>query len=361
VRPTTPSANPNQNAKQQQQAQAGFTQAQQRFTEAQPKLDGVYSHILAILGSTTESGDWGHQLNAMFQRQEAQLTRVDSQLEGIVKDLRNRQAELELEYASTRRKIEEEAQTKLATDRQKLEAEIAELRASIDRDLEVRTSALDRRTLEVEAREKTADHTDNRAARRKLREELLKILASRNTKFGLTSDTENKRKPVMRTASAVAVFFATILATAIFAPSSIVTMEPWPKIAAEITAALGFAGATVFLLRFHQQWAKRHADEEFYLKRLELDFERASWLVEMSLEYAAERGTPIPGEMFERLSRGLFGVEASPDVRHPMEALLGAASEAQVKLPNATLRVKRRGLQRLAEESQTPEATAENQ
>src|SRR5690606_38782741 len=119
--------------------------------------------------------------------------------------------------------------------------------------------------------------------------------------------------------------------------------------------ALGFGGALVFLLRFTQQWAKRHADEEFYLKRLELDLERASWLVEMSLEYANEAKSAIPPEMFERLSRGLFAVERGPEVRHPLETLLGAASEANVRLPHATVRLKRSGLRTLQETGDSKE------
>lgn len=319
----------------------------------QPRLDAVYSHLVTSLGSTTKSEDLTHQLYAVLQRREAQLTRLDSHVEGIVQDLRNRQAELELEYAGKRRKLEEDAELKLTSERRKLDTETSDLRENMEREIAERTGKLSERLLAVEAREKAADDSDNRAARRKLREKMLQILSDRSEKFGLTPATRMKRIPVIVTASIAAIFFATILGLTVYSQYGNTDAVNPASIVTEITAALGFASALVFLLRFTQQWAKRHADEEFYLKRLELDLERASWLVEMSLEYAAERETPIPAEMFERLSRGLFGVETSPDVRHPLETLLGAASEAHIQLPNANLRVNRRGLQRLADESQT--------
>jgi hypothetical protein len=360
ARPESPT--PSGPAAQQQRQREAYNASLETFQSIQLNLDKVYSHIQTTLGATPESTDWGQQLNAVLLRRDAQLTRFELYIETVAKDLATQRATLELEYVNLRRKLEEDAREKLTADQLRLERELSEQKASLLRESDARNAALDHRTIEVEAREKAADDSDNRAARRKLREKMLSILTERGKEFTLTPETQAKRKPVIWTAGIIAAFFGILLAFVIFQPLSDGELQLETKIAAEITAALGLTGAIIFLLKFTQQWAKRHADEEFYLKRLELDLERASWLVEMSMEYEAERGHPIPTEMFERLSRGLFGgTDSSPDVRHPLETLLDAASEAEVQLPNGKFRIGRRGLQQLAKKSQTPEDAPERQ
>lgn len=57
------------------------------------------------------------------------------------------------------------------------------------------------------------------------------------------------------------------------------------------------------------------------MKRLDLDIDRASWLVEMVMEWKEQKGTEIPEELLTRLSRNLF-IEDGPkeECLHPAEA-----------------------------------------
>jgi hypothetical protein len=95
-----------------------------------------------------------------------------------------------------------------------------------------------------------------------------------------------------------------------------------------------------FFIKWLNHWFTSHTDEEFRLKRLELDIDRASWVVEMALEWKAEKGTEIPQFLIDRLSRNLFGDDQGDGaVSTPAEslaaAMLRSASGAKVKLGDA--------------------------
>ena len=93
----------------------------------------------------------------------------------------------------------------------------------------------------------------------------------------------------------------------------------------------------------------RHADEEFRTKRFELDVDRASWLVEMALEWKDEKGTEIPKELLDRLSVNLFDkANETANATHPSEdilsALLSASAELNLNVPGiGTVRLDRKG------------------
>ena len=85
-------------------------------------------------------------------------------------------------------------------------------------------------------------------------------------------------------------------------------------------SATAFVGTMIFYIRWCDNWFRQHADEEFLLKRLLLDIDRASWIVEMSLEWAEEKGTEIPEELIDRLSNNLFsGKNDISQPTHPSE------------------------------------------
>ena len=52
---------------------------------------------------------------------------------------------------------------------------------------------------------------------------------------------------------------------------------------------IGFAFAAVFYIRWNDQWLRQHADEEFRMRQLELDIDRASWITELALELGQEK------------------------------------------------------------------------
>jgi hypothetical protein len=121
----------------------------------------------------------------------------------------------------------------------------------------------------------------------------------------------------------------------------------------QIALGLAFASTGVFFIRWNNKWFEKHSTEEFRLKRLEIDIDRASWLVEMAFEWKTEKGTDIPIELINKLGENLFKedkVEESP--LHPSDqlasAILGAASSVSVKVPGGTeVKLDRKGLNKL--------------
>jgi hypothetical protein len=124
----------------------------------------------------------------------------------------------------------------------------------------------------------------------------------------------------------------------------------WVKQAA-LTA--GLVSTAVFYIRWSNRWFEQHASEEFRLKRLSLDLDRASWLVETAMEWKDHKGTEIPNVLVERLSAGLFEPEKPKEAPlHPADqlasALLGASAEATIEVPGGSkIRLDRKGLRAL--------------
>jgi hypothetical protein len=100
---------------------------------------------------------------------------------------------------------------------------------------------------------------------------------------------------------------------------------------------MALAASVVFYIRWTDHWFRQHADEEMRLKRLELDLDRATWVVEMALEWKREKDADIPQELIDRLSRNLFESDSYSRPRHPGEdlasALLGASSALSITIP----------------------------
>ena len=62
---------------------------------------------------------------------------------------------------------------------------------------------------------------------------------------------------------------------------------------------------------------------------MELDVDRASWVVEMAHEWKDEKGTELPESLIECLYRNLFSNEPETEtVKHPNEDLASALLEA---------------------------------
>ena len=105
----------------------------------------------------------------------------------------------------------------------------------------------------------------------------------------------------------------------------------------------------MYFIRWQDRWAQEHADEEFRLKRLDLDVDRASWLVEMMLEWRGEQGRDIPKELVEKLAAGLFEPSTQrPSARHPVEdgiaALLSSAAALKLNLPGGELTLDKKAI-----------------
>ena len=67
-----------------------------------------------------------------------------------------------------------------------------------------------------------------------------------------------------------------------------------------------FAGTVTFFISWNNRWFQQHAQEEFRLKRMELDIDRASWVVEMLFEWNETKDKPLPQGLIETLTKNLF-------------------------------------------------------
>lgn len=77
-----------------------------------------------------------------------------------------------------------------------------------------------------------------------------------------------------------------------------------------------FVAAWVSFIRWHGQWLRRRAAEEFRLKRFELEIDRASWLIEMAFEWREKFQTEIPANLSAILTGSFPGdVSDQADLR----------------------------------------------
>jgi hypothetical protein len=231
---------------------------------------------------------------------------------------------------------------------------------TLDAEARRRDETLINRESELNRRETEFDNRSSTHARRQIRQDVKKIIAERTASFHLSKDTAQKRLPIhvlfLSLIFSSAALFIAALTGYLAVPAS---LPPWFAAIrlTLITAAL--ATSIVFYIRWTDSWFRQHSDEEMRLKRLELDIDRASWVVEMALEWKAERGGDIPVELIERLSRHLFEIEPTARVRHPSEdlasALLGASSGLSVKFPGGEAKMDRKGLNEFRRKAQESE------
>ncbi len=68
----------------------------------------------------------------------------------------------------------------------------------------------------------------------------------------------------------------------------------------------GFVAALIYYIKWADSWARKHADAELNLRQFELDLNRASWVVETSLEWKRDGQDKIPDDLLKALTKGLF-------------------------------------------------------
>ncbi|PJI44169.1 MAG: hypothetical protein CTR54_07895 [Rhizobium sp.] len=267
------------------------------------------------------------------------------------------------ETAAARRKLEEEywgKNSKLLKDYDKKRDQLEAETAAHKRRLEEEESLL-------QSRLKSLDDRNNTHARRALHTNLKARIAEHASKFELTKDTNDRRRPVH---IAVWVAMAGLLLLLLYTTyNSTIFLGASTSVTVSVIAALKPLGLTVALLgllswyiRWMNRWFERHADAEFQLKQFELDIDRASWVVETSLEWRFEQNNSIPDHLLESISRNLFtkgekdeGADAHP-ADYLASALLGRASGLRLKVPGGEIEYGKGGIKGLQKD--TIEASA---
>jgi len=232
------------------------------------------------------------------------------QLEDKIGELTTRLAEYAMkndrEVIEKKAQLEEAHQTKVAEleeERKKLQGEIAD-----------RQKELDERAAKINDRENVHE-------RRRLYDEIKKQIQSKSTKPELTEHTQNLRKLVWQLSGALAVFLLAVFLIC-FVINLWSNSVNWVAVGSQVASGASLLGLGAFTIRWQNRWFETHSDEEFRLKRMELDSERASWLVELALEWFAETKAPIPQELLDKLATSLFtdGATIPLDIS-PLESL----------------------------------------
>lgn len=261
----------------------------------------------------------------LYQSREQDLQKLERMQEGFFKGMadftleqqkkqQDFTRELEAQFVARQKTLEEQHQQRLKQFEEK-EAELKKIRAEID-------------------------ERENRQARRDIYKELKKKLDERNKSFELTSGTKRRRWVV---------FGFTLLLLGLFVAGfiycfqrNVIDAKPdinWIAVGSQIGFAVAFIGMATFFIRWTNSWFQKHAEEEFKLKRLDLDIDRANWLVELAMEWKNITKSEIPADLIEKLARSLFVTEESKTIDiHPAETLLsamfGKAGSINVEFPS---------------------------
>jgi hypothetical protein len=257
-----------------------------------------------------------------------------------------------------RRLLDQEYGQKVTNAEAKVQSRDDALSAAFDTknaSMAAREKALEERLAEV-------DDRDNTHARRELRKDLQAEIKTRSASFRLSTETQKLRNPI----TAV---FGVLITLLVFGAvwygrefADLVknkTTETWLLAFVGIKQA-AFSIATVatsyFYIRWLNRWSETHSAAEFELRRLQLDVDRASWVVETAFEWKSSQDGELPKELLQSITRGLFeGDRNQPsEMTSPADelasALLGSASKVTLKSgeTNATVEIDGKGLKKLA-------------
>jgi hypothetical protein len=287
--------------------------SQNRFIGAIRKGFAPYAYFDVI------ERTFGPEFAKLYEQREQVLTKLEGIAQSLIRDTEEYRRRVDQREEERKNQQENDVQNRVL----KLEADYQE-----------RVNQLATREQELERQKKELDDRRATHARRGIYRELKDALKARNTQFCLTKETQGKRFPVH------IVFWGlitAIVAYGIFAYFDKASPE-WYRMTRLSAGMLGLAATLVWYTKWNDQWFRQHAEEEFRLKRLDLDIDRASWLVEMALEFKDEKGSEIPPELVDRLSQNLFASSGGiKPVKHPTEelssVLFSALSSLKVSIP----------------------------
>lgn len=268
----------------------------------------------------------GEETKQYYLAREASLQRLEQIATSVIQNAEQYRQE------SDRRLIAKEQEFK-----DKLESEVIALQETFSR----KEAALVEREKALEERLKEVDDRASKHARRDALQRIKKRLEERNNEFKLTKGTRTLRWWTGGIAMfSLLGFGGVVLYSWIYTPPSPPTLpHEWVFfILRFIAPALGLMGTVIYLLRWTNEWFERHAREEFRLKRLDLDIDRATFIVETALEWKEEKGTEIPDQLLDRLSLNLFSEDSrASTVSHPVEELLAsmknASGDVEIRVP----------------------------
>lgn len=200
---------------------------------------------------------------------------------------------------------------------------------------EIRTKNRQRQT-ELEKRENSLELQSEKQSRRALRTEIQQTAKSLYQEPELSDQAKESFQRVTRACAWTLVLGTVLLIASLVGPLLALGYEGLADspdvlpLAWSMRILFGFTVATtlVYYIRLLSSWSDQVTATELESKQFALDFDRASWLVEMSLEYEKE-GKEIPQELVRSFSRGLFGAAPAQREETPSQSLLSLFRNAE--------------------------------
>lgn len=278
---------------------------------------------------------------------EATLSRLEGLSEQLISDTHEYRKRLDIEHLQRLHSLEAGFKTK----EQELSKKYQQL-----------IEQLQDKEQEFEDRKKELDSKSNTHARRQIRKDIIGEIKKRQAEFKLTSGTNSLRKPVALAMLGLILFFVALSCFSVrdfyYALGLSDINSLWVSGIKQAIYSFGAVGSILFYIRWQNRWFEQHSLAEFHLKQLELDMERASWIVETSLEWNDAKGNSIPSELLESLSRSLFSPQGEKveNLVHPADqlasAIMGTASMVKLKAGNTEVEIDPRKLRRVKAESE---------
>lgn len=259
----------------------------------------------------------------------------------VLRDLVNKQAKAN---ERVRERLEEDYRYRLESLRDEYEKRSTTVRGECEawaEDLRKRTKEkeqeLEGRAAELAEREARIDLQTERDARRNLRTQ---IQAAAKDMFEKPDLSEQAKANFERVANACRWTIGgsvVLLAIAFFGPpilelwlDKVLSSETtWLVWSMRILAGVTLAATLIYYVSSLAAWSRQVSTIELRSRQFALDVDRASWLVEMTLEYEKE-GKTLPPAMVESFTRGLFdgGSQSAPH-EQPSASLLHLIQNAE--------------------------------
>ncbi|MEM9452572.1 MAG: hypothetical protein AAGF11_00225 [Myxococcota bacterium] len=215
--------------------------------------------------------------------------------------------------------------------------ERAEWVSTIQKRVEEDNRRLEDLRRDLESRERSLDLQNERETRRNLRENLQNEVAKRAKQPDLSSQAKENFEKVTRVCKWTISITTVLLLLVSFVPAILeVTMLltysaqtvalMW---SIRVLAGILLVVVLIYYIRELSSWSKQVNVIELRSKQFALDINRASWLVEMNLEYEKE-GKVLPEKLIDSFAHGLFESNRSAsNQEHPSSSLLHLLRNAE--------------------------------
>ncbi|MCB1432418.1 MAG: hypothetical protein KDK75_08165 [Alphaproteobacteria bacterium] len=234
-----------------------------------------------------------------------------------------------------------------------LDAQFAQRQIKLDEAHQARIETLDRKSKELDARQQELDLRDNTVVRRDIYQKVKEQIQKRYTGAAVTRKTADLRLPIhvvclvglLVTGGASFVYgqdlmqLATATSTQAASTTNTNLVSTTYLVVRQLGLTVGFLALLAYYIRWMNRWFDRSADADFEVRRFDLDIDRASWVVEMGLEWRKNEGGVMPSALLDSVTRNLFAStpKSEPEELHPADylsrAILGHAKSIKASLP----------------------------